>query len=189
MCDVREKLAGVTHSIRAKVMNDLLNEGCTSNSGYEDLPGHVIEKFTGRLATPWELLTEGEKDINRDEADKMLAAIADCGVDGAGVVSDGYHTFDELYEYRKLYNAALFNEWALLGVHDVHKSTRHSDGGECFGGGWFVVVATLPSGQISNHYKMDDFHLFRVPEREKAIEWDGHTPKQAAERLRKFLEK
>ena len=27
-------------------------------------------------------------------------------------VSDGYHTMDELYEFRKVYNAALFNEWA-----------------------------------------------------------------------------
>jgi hypothetical protein len=187
MWDVREKLAGVAHSIRAKGVNDLLNEGCTSNSGYEDLPGYAIKEFTDRLVSPFELLTDSEKDINRAEADKMLAAIADCGA--AGSVSDGYHTFDELYEYRKLYNAALFNEWALLGIHDVHKSTRHSDGEECFGGGWFVVVATLPSGQISNHYKMGDYHLFRVPEREKAIEWDGHTPKQAAERLRKFLEK
>ena len=26
-------------------------------------------------------------------------------------LSDGYHTFDELYEFRKMYNAALFNEW------------------------------------------------------------------------------
>ncbi len=27
-----------------------------------------------------------------------------------------------------------------------------------------------------------------IPEREKATEWDGHTPQQTAERLRKFLE-
>ena len=27
-------------------------------------------------------------------------------------LSDGYHTFAELYEYRKLYNAAFFNELA-----------------------------------------------------------------------------
>ena len=26
--------------------------------------------------------------------------------------SDGYHTFKELYEFRKAYNVALFNEWA-----------------------------------------------------------------------------
>ena len=39
-----------------------------------------------------------------------------------GEVSDGYHTFNELYEYRLLYNAALFNELAKQGLYDVHKS-------------------------------------------------------------------
>lgn len=29
-----------------------------------------------------------------------------------GNVSDGYHTFNELYRYRMLYNAAFFNELA-----------------------------------------------------------------------------
>lgn len=29
-----------------------------------------------------------------------------------GEVSDGYHTFNELYQYRMLYNAAFFNELA-----------------------------------------------------------------------------
>ena len=38
--------------------------------------------------------------------------------------SDGYHAFKELYEFRKFYNAALFNEWADLpgNPYDVHKS-------------------------------------------------------------------
>ena len=27
-----------------------------------------------------------------------------------GEFSDGYHTFNELYDYRKAYNAAFFNE-------------------------------------------------------------------------------
>lgn len=29
-----------------------------------------------------------------------------------GETSDGYHTFNELYEFRMIYNAALFNDWA-----------------------------------------------------------------------------
>jgi len=97
--------------------------------------------------------------------------------------SDGYHTFRELYEYRKAYNALLFNQWAALGLYDVHKSWLHSDGGPCFGGGWFIVVAQMPTGQISNHYKADDWPLFAVPERERGAEWDGHTPQIALERL------
>lgn len=101
--------------------------------------------------------------------------------------SDGYHTFRELYEYRKLYNAALFNEWYRLGLYGVHKSRKHSDGEPCFGGGWFIVVAQLPTGQISNHYKDADWDYFSVTEREIAEPWDGHTPQIVAERLSSFL--
>lgn len=32
-------------------------------------------------------------------------------------ISDGYHTFNELYRYRMLYNAAFFNELAKKGDH------------------------------------------------------------------------
>ena len=102
-----------------------------------------------------------------------------------GEVSDGYHTFNELYYYRMLYNAAFFN---LLPKEWVHKSKRHHTGEECFGGGWFIVMANLPTGQISNHYKLKDWDLFHVPEKEFADEWDGHTPQEAAERLHKYLQ-
>lgn len=65
-----------------------------------------------------------------------------------GKISDGFHSFDELYHYRMLYNAAFFN--SLEGKYEVHKSYRHSDGELCFGGGWFIVMAYLPTGQVSN---------------------------------------
>lgn len=45
-----------------------------------------------------------------------------------GEVSDGYHTFNELYRYRMLYNAAFFNLLAGSGQVEVCKSRRHSDG-------------------------------------------------------------
>lgn len=124
-----------------------------------------------------------------------------------GELSDGYHTYDELYEFRKMYNAVLFNEWCLnyynyikaenLGTnfgskpnpkYNVHKSWRHNDGELCFGGGWFIVSAMLPTGLISNHYKAEDWDLFKVPEVEKAIyEYDGHTPQDTLTRLSNLI--
>lgn len=101
-----------------------------------------------------------------------------------GEISDGYHTFNELYRYRMLYNAAFFN---MLPKDIVHKSKKHHDGEECFGGGWFIVMANLPTGQISNHYELKDWDLFQIPEKYIADEWDGHTPQEAADRLFKFL--
>lgn len=118
----------------------------------------------------------------------------------ANDVSDGYHTFGQLYDCRLAYNAALFNEWGKFGgttynkgtkelepfppKYNVHKSLRHYDGELCFGGGWFIVVAILPTGQISNHYKVEDWDLFKIPETEKAlVEFDGHTTDDVITRL------
>lgn len=101
--------------------------------------------------------------------------------------SDGYHTFKELYEFRKLYNAGLFNEWSKQGLFNVHKSWKHSDGKDCFGGGWFVVQATLPTGQITNHYEAKDWALFKCEQRSTADEWDGHTAEDVAKRLEQYL--
>ena len=99
-------------------------------------------------------------------------------------VSDGYHSFGELYDFRKMYNAVLFNEWSKQGKYSVHKSTRHFEGDECFGGGWFIVVANLPSGQISNHYEIDDWDLFDCRAYEKALlPYDGHTGQDVLNRL------
>jgi hypothetical protein len=105
--------------------------------------------------------------------------------------SDGYHTFDELYEFRMQYNAAFFNVLSAVDLmptqnHNVHKSWRHSDGELCFGGGWFIVMATIAGGQISNHYEAKDWDLFQVEERELADKWDGHTPQDVVDRLRVF---
>lgn len=117
---------------------------------------------------------------------KTLEKLED--MEDKGNISDGYHTFNELYEYRLLYNASMFNELAKQGLYDVHKSKRHSDGTIPFGDeNWFIVQAELPTGQISNHYEMKDWVLFNVPEKEKANTYDGHTPQDVAKRLRDFL--
>jgi hypothetical protein len=97
--------------------------------------------------------------------------------------SDGFHTFKELYEFRKIYNAVIFNEWSKQNIFDVHKSKKHSDGEDCFGGGWFIVTAQLPTGQISNHYEIKDWDLFKCKEKTLANKWDGHTPGDVIKRL------
>lgn len=110
-----------------------------------------------------------------------------------GDITDGYHTFDELYDYRMLYNAAFFNFLASLpgNPYNVHMSFCHSDGELCFGGSWFIVMANLPTGQVSNHYKIiTDFGYFScVPLRDKADVWDGHTPEDAKERIARYIRK
>jgi len=116
-----------------------------------------------------------------DVAQKLRVALAE---DRLNEMSDGYHTFAELYEFRKAYNAALFNEWAAANKYSVHKSWRHHDGKLCFGGGWFIVVAMLPQGQISNHYEEKDWDLFCVPFEPLCLfEFDGHSGADVIARL------
>lgn len=104
----------------------------------------------------------------------------------SGEASDGYHTHNELYEYRMLYHAHAVRHWLACG-YPVTKSWKHADGELCFGGGWFIVTAQLPAGQVSNHYPAKDWELFDVPEVERPAPWDGHTPQEAAVRLRAAL--
>jgi len=114
----------------------------------------------------------------------LIKIMADSGLINAYDISDKFHTFSELYSFRMAYNVLLFNEWAKLGLYSVHKSYKHYDGEECFGGGWFVVIAMLPDGQITNHYKNEHWELFKIPEKEKVqFEYDGHTPQDTLYRM------
>ena len=97
----------------------------------------------------------------------------------SGEASDGYHTFNELYDFRREYNAALVNS----GVWKAHKSYRHHSGELCFGGGWFIVIIETPFGQISNHYENQYWDEFHCEEKEFADKWDGHTEKDVIARL------
>lgn len=175
----------------------LERKGYYSYCWFNEIYGVKAEaQYVGVLDNNVRLATEEEKQRlfkalkdngykwNADE--KKLEKLED--MEDKGNISDGYHTFNELYEYRLLYNASMFNELAKQGLYDVHKSKKHSDGTIPFGDeNWFIVQAELPTGQISNHYEMKDWDLFKIPEKEKANPYDGHTPKDVAKRLRDFL--
>ena len=136
-----------------------------------------------RAATDTERLADRVATLRRerDEGRQQLADLR--ALVESGEASDGHHTHSELYEYRMLYNAHAARGWLVAGI-PVVKSWRHSDGEPCFGGGWFIVTATLPTGQVSNHYQAEHWDLFAVPEVDLPPEYDDHTPADAADRLR-----
>lgn len=92
-------------------------------------------------------------------------------VGGIGELSDGYHTFNGLYYQRMMLFAV------LVKTYKDHswKSRRHSDGEQCFGGGWFIVGIDTPHGSYTYHYKDKYFDMFDCVELPKGKEWDGHT--------------
>lgn len=129
-----------------------------------------------------DLVGELQTDLG-DVADELGSLKADLA---AGNASDGYHTHGELYEQRMLLNAHLAQRWYSEGVRIV-KSRRHHTGEECLGGGWFIVVMELPTGQVSFHYPERVWDLFRVPEQELAPQWDGHSSQVAIERMHQAI--
>lgn len=96
---------------------------------------------------------------------------------------------EELYDFRLTYNALLFNEWAKNQKYEVYKSRRHSDGELCFDGEYFIVVAQLPTGQVTNHYYIKHWDMFKINEYEKVNEdFDGHTSSDVIERLQQVID-
>ena len=103
-------------------------------------------------------------------------------------LNNQHDLIQELYEFRLLYNALLFNQWNKHNEYEVYKSKRHSDGELCFDGEWFVVVAILPTGQITNHYHIKYWGYFKIPAYDKVKdEFDNHNSHDVLERLKKLF--
>lgn len=99
-----------------------------------------------------------------------------------GSVSDGYHTFDELYDHRCLLFAAL----TQARPHASWKSRLHSDG-EAWEG-WFIAGMDLNGKPITYHLPEKYWDLCKGDERTRAPEWDGHTSADVLVRLTGWLE-
>lgn len=110
-----------------------------------------------------------------------------------GSISDGYHTFNELYEHRHALYIALCRsidevlQFENPGRYLVWRSKRHSDGTLPFGGGWFILgIGTEKGKQITYHLPMErwgelDYCHFKTLM--KAPEYDGHTSDDVVKRL------
>lgn len=96
-----------------------------------------------------------------------------------GDVSDGFHTFNSLYEQRMILFAALVKAYR----DKAWKSYRHEDGEYCFGGGWFVVGIDTPEGSYTYHYENKYWDMFDCADLPRAKHWDGHTEADAETRL------
>lgn len=84
-------------------------------------------------------------------------------------VSDGYHTFDELYHGRMVMSALICNTYA-----DVSWKSKQHDDGTMFDDS-FIVGTETPEGSYTNHYPLKYWDMFKVIELEYARPWDGHT--------------
>ena len=92
-------------------------------------------------------------------------------------MSDGYHTFDELYEHRCL----LFLN---LCFHSPERCAFKKDYAT-----WFCLYLETPRGQISYH--IPNKYLPSVIscgiKEDADYKWDGHTSSDVIERLKLYL--
>lgn len=125
----------------------------------------------------------------KELTDELQVALKYHSDNGPKSISDGYHTFDDLYSYRLRYNAMLFQAWAKSGQVQVVRSKYHSDGTKCYDGSHFIVIAYLPTGQISNHYSLEHWWLFdSIPtEHIPKVPYDGHTPELVEDRMLAYI--
>lgn len=116
-----------------------------------------------------------------------------------GSVSDGYHTFEELYEHRSelwITICRLIRDVGFLGEtlaeinnriytkEVVWRSRKHSDG-ESYKG-WFLLGIGINEGEQITYHLPDKYWgrcSFAIT-REEAPEFDGHTSADVIERLK-----
>lgn len=109
-------------------------------------------------------------------------------VDGeTGHISDGYHTFDELYEHRHTLFIMLCEQlaqWVESKSYDVWRSKLHSDGTSFEG--LFILGINMEKGyQITYHIPLSKWKETEFAQTlQKAPEFDGHTSKDVLKRLK-----
>lgn len=103
-----------------------------------------------------------------------------------GPISDGYHTFDELYEHRHALFLCLLSCHA--GIFPAWMSRQHDDGTEM--PGWFIAGIELPTGVVSYHLPERLWPVCKHCEArvmDRAPIWDGHTSMDVIKRLIQFV--
>ena len=97
-------------------------------------------------------------------------------------VSDGYHSYEELYDHRQLLYIAFMKSHPEMSW----RSFRHSDGS--FHEGWFIAGMRTPFGDISYHIAEKYWYLLQgITTKNFAPPFDGHTSKDVLSRLEDWL--
>lgn len=113
------------------------------------------------------------------ERERIKAICEVAGVSDIEDLSDGFHTFRQLYYQRMILFATIVKQ----NKGRAWKSLRHEDGELCFGGEWFIVGIDTPEGSYTYHYEANYYSLFDCKELERGKHWDGHTEKDVTRLL------
>ena len=129
--------------------------------------------------------------VGHDSADSKLNITQQ--VESIGEISDGFHTFNDLYAHR----TALLRALVVTNVQMCWKSRNHEEGGTPMHEGYFIVGINLARKKkthgggilktpITYHIENKYWDDFECHEYEYAPKWDGHTPEDVVDRLMKW---
>lgn len=94
-------------------------------------------------------------------------------------VTDGYHSFDELYEHRCLLFIALMKQMPDKAFW-AHKNNKGEEWN-----GWIICAIETDHGQISYHVPERHIVLLSgIREKDRNNTYDGHTSDNVLERLK-----
>lgn len=101
-------------------------------------------------------------------------------------ISDGHHTFGELYYHRIILFCTLCNlftniSWKSKKHYDEESDPMFSDS--------FIVGINTPEGITTYHIKMRYWDLFDIPEVEKAPKYDNYSSKESFKRVLSLTKK
>lgn len=118
-----------------------------------------------------ERIAKREREI--DKYIKELETLDQQSCKNKGEISDGHHTFNQLYHQRAILFATIVNQ----NKDKAWKSFKHSDGHYCFDedGEMFIVGIDTPKGSYTYHYHKKYWDYFNCKELECGKVWDGHT--------------
>ena len=177
-----EKMAEIEHT-RWSGWQEYLHSKCIKNEdGSLTIPSGYVENLVRLINTPYDKLTEKEKESDRAEAKNSLdqAALVIAKnyrrvSESTGEISDGYHTFNELYDHRCLLwiNCVLLQHPKMCYLVENHLDE------------WFLLGVETPIGQISYHCPNKYLLLVKNITRRQPT-YDGHTSQDVIKRLEKL---
>ena len=112
--------------------------------------------------------------INRD-----ILSLKEKGISTKNI-SDGYHTFEELYYQRTVLLSIICN----TNPNISWKSKKHFDEeNDPMFEGCFIIGINTPTGEATYHIKLKYWEMFNIQEIEHAPKYDGYSSDEVLKRL------
>lgn len=114
------------------------------------------------------------------EINELIKKYNKDGIISSKEISDGRHTFRELYKQRLIMFCTICNCFPNLSW----KSRKHFDEeNDPMFNGDFIAGINTPEGIATYHIKLEYWDLFEIPEIDRAPKYDNYTPDDVINRI------